>query len=195
VKIWSIPDGGLTETLREPIQTLTGHGKPVTLLAWSPTASNVLASVGKEPSVRIWDVQRGESKIAIGGFEGLVQDIAWSPDGSRLITADKAKSAKIHDPRSASIVAEWKPHGGSKPFKALFLGASNYVLTIGFTSSAKREFKIWDVSASLEKPTTALELDASAGTIMPFYDEDTRMLYLTGKVRRGGGGGCGGAGG
>ena len=27
------------------------------------------------------------------------------------------------------------------------------------------------------------ELDQASGVMIPFYDDDTRMLYLTGKVR------------
>ena len=73
VKVWSIPDGGLTESLKDPLVTLSGHGKPVTLLSWHPTAENVLASVGKDPCVKIWDVTSGANKLTLDGFGGLVQ--------------------------------------------------------------------------------------------------------------------------
>ena len=33
------------------------------------------------------------------------------------------------------------------------------------------------------RPLATYELDQAAGVMIPFYDEDTRMLYLTGKVR------------
>jgi WD40 repeat protein len=81
VKIWRIPDGGLTEPIKEATQTLSGHGKPVSLLQWNPVASNVLASVGKDPSVKIWDVESGVAKVTLEGFGGLVQDFAWNNTG------------------------------------------------------------------------------------------------------------------
>lgn len=183
IKIWNIPDGGLTESLKEPLQVLSGHSKPVSLLQWNPVASNVLASVGKEPSVRIWDVEKGAANVVLTGFEGLIQDISWNYNGTLLATSDKSKVARIYDARTGEIVHEWKPHTGGKPSKVVFLGDSSRVVTVGFTAQAKREFKIWDLSVDKEKPLTTHELDQSAGAMIPFYDDDTKILYITGKVR------------
>lgn len=182
IKIWSIPDGGLTESLKEPLQVLSGHSKPVSLLQWNPVASNVLASVGKEPSVRIWDVEKGTANVVLTGFEGLVQDISWNHNGTLLSTSDKSKVARIYDARTGEVVHEWRPHSGGKPSKVVFLGESNRILTVGFTAQAKREFKIWDLSVDTEKPLTTHELDQSAGALLPYYDDDTKILYITGKV-------------
>jgi len=181
VKIWLVPEGGLTETIKDPLQTLTGHGKPVSLLAWHPTASNVLASVGKEPSVRIWDVEKGTCMLKLEGFGGLVQDLSWNHNGSLLATSDKAKFLKVHDPRAGTVVTEWQPHAGGKPFRFCWLGSSGGLITVGFTAQSKRELKVWDPRGDVSKPLNATELDQAAGVIMPFYDEDTRMLYLAGK--------------
>ena len=113
VKVWSIPEGGLTESLKDPMVTLNGHGKPVTLLAWHPVAENVLASVGKDPSVRLWDVSTGAAKVTLDGFGGLVQDIAWNNTGSLLATSDKAKSAKVGVVRF--IIANFNWRWGCSP--------------------------------------------------------------------------------
>jgi hypothetical protein len=34
----------------------------------------------------------------------------------------------------------------------------------------------------INKPIKTLQLDTSSGVVMPFYDNDTKMLYLAGKV-------------
>ena len=47
VKVWQIPDGGITETLREPSVDLAGHQRRVGQVAWHPSALNVLLSAGK----------------------------------------------------------------------------------------------------------------------------------------------------
>ena len=49
--------------MKDPVVTLSGHGKPVSLLNWHPTAEGVLASAGKDPSVRVWDVAAGATKV------------------------------------------------------------------------------------------------------------------------------------
>lgn len=46
LQVWEIPDGGLVLPLREPVVTLEGHTKRVGIVAWHPTAQNVLLSAG-----------------------------------------------------------------------------------------------------------------------------------------------------
>lgn len=46
VKVWQIPDGGLTENLTEPVADLVAHQRRVGLVVWHPTAQNVLLSGG-----------------------------------------------------------------------------------------------------------------------------------------------------
>jgi coronin-1B/1C/6 len=43
-----------------------------------------------------------------------------------------------------------------------------------------RQFKIWD-QRNLSKEVKKVDVDQGAGTIMPFYDPDTSVLYLAGK--------------
>lgn len=52
LQVWEIPDGGLTLPLREPVVTLEGHTKRVGIVAWHPTAQNVLLSAGAEGETR-----------------------------------------------------------------------------------------------------------------------------------------------
>ena len=47
VKIWQIPDGGITETLRESTVDLAAHQRRVGQVLWHPSALNVLLSAGK----------------------------------------------------------------------------------------------------------------------------------------------------
>ena len=47
LKVWQIPDGGLTSPMTEAIVTLEGHSKRVGILAWHPTAFNILLTAGK----------------------------------------------------------------------------------------------------------------------------------------------------
>lgn len=46
LKVWQIPDGGLTGPMTEPVVTLEGHSKRVGILAWHPTAFNILLTAG-----------------------------------------------------------------------------------------------------------------------------------------------------
>lgn len=46
VKVWQIPDGGLTETMRQPSADLLAHQRRVGQVVWHPSAQNVLLSAG-----------------------------------------------------------------------------------------------------------------------------------------------------
>lgn len=46
-QVWQIPESGLTLSLTEPVVILEGHSKRVGIVAWHPTARNVLLSAGR----------------------------------------------------------------------------------------------------------------------------------------------------
>lgn len=45
----------------------------------------------------------------------------------------------------------------------------------------EREFAIWD-SRDLAKPLKRETLDSSTGVVTPVFDNDTKILFLAGKV-------------
>nr|XP_054750601.1 coronin-2B-like [Lytechinus pictus] len=53
VRIWQIPDGGLTENLEKPVITLNGHIRRCSAIEWHPTAKNILASAGYDKMVGV----------------------------------------------------------------------------------------------------------------------------------------------
>src|SRR3546814_12622621 len=72
---------------------------------------------------------------------------------------------------------------GVKGGRATYCGKHDVILTVGFGKSAQREYSIWDpknMSEPLLAPTT---IDNSSGVLAPFYDEDSDIVFLAGKVR------------
>jgi len=47
VKIWQIPEDGLTMNLEDPVADLVAHQRRVGLVVWHPTAQNILLSGGR----------------------------------------------------------------------------------------------------------------------------------------------------
>jgi coronin-1B/1C/6 len=179
-KIWGIPsEDGLTENLTDPLVDLNSHMKKVTFTQFHPCANNVLATGSADHTVKLWDIDAGEEKQTLQCIDNL-QDMQWSYTGDRIAVSCKDKSMRIFDPRTEEAVQTCKPHEGSKCFKTCWLGQSNNIATVGFTRQSKRQFMIWD-SRDLSKAIHTESLDQSAGVIMPFYDEDSHVLYLAGK--------------
>ena len=180
VKLWGIPPGGLTETLTEPLVDLRGHGRKVTLLRFHPTASNVLASVSADMLCKVWDVEKQGEVASTDAHTSLIQDVQWNADGSLLGTSCKDKVVRLFDPRGSSVATELKAaHEGSKSVKLAFL-QDGLLATVGFTRQSQRQIKIWDAREP-SKELALVSLDQAAGVLLPFFDPDTKMLYLCGK--------------
>lgn len=181
VKVWGIPDGGLTENLTSPLVDMRGHNRKVTFLKFHPTASNVLASVSADHTVKLWDIEKGSEMNTLTGHPELIQDIVWDYEGNNYATSCKDKTIRFCDARGASVTSSIvTAHEGAKSTKITYLGPQNLLLTVGFTKQSMRQFKIWD-PRNLSQELKKVDIDQAAGVIMPFYDPDTSLLFLAGK--------------
>ena len=181
-KVWGIPsEDGLTENLTDPLVDLNSHMKKVIFTKFHPTAANVLATASADHTVKFWDIESGQEKQTLEGHTQTLQDVVYNYNGSQLATSCKDKKMRIFDPRTNAIVQENQPHEGSKCFKLVFQGKGTNIITVGFTRQSKRQFKIWDSRNLGDKPIHTESIDQSAGVILPYFDEDTNVLYLAGK--------------
>ncbi|CAG7835248.1 unnamed protein product [Allacma fusca] len=180
VKVWYIPDGGLQSNLTDWLVELTGHKRRVGFIEWHPTAENILASVGFDYLVVIWHVIKGEIVNVIDCHPDIIYSISFNRDGSLLATTCKDKKLRIIDPRTGKVVNENHCHEGTKATKVVYLGDTERVITTGFSRYSDRQFAVWD-QRNLSKPLTLVEIDSSSGILFPYYDHDTKMLYLAGK--------------
>jgi len=179
-KIWNIPAEGFKGHMTEPVQTLKGHKRKVGNVKWNPITQNVLATAAQDYEVVIWDVETGQQKLKTEGHTAIIQSLDWNYNGSLLVSNAKDKSARIVDPRQQTVVHTVESHVGVKGGRALWLGKHDLFLTVGFGKNAMREFKIFDLK-NMSTEVTVQQLDNSAGIIMPFYDEDSDLLWLAGK--------------
>lgn len=181
VKIWSIPDE-MTANVTDPIVDLHGHSRKVTFVKFHPTANNVLASVSGDYTVKLWDIEKGSEINTLNNVHTeLIQDFDWDYEGTNYATSCKDKHIRLIDARSASVTNKIDTaHEGAKSIKLTYMGSTGLLLTCGFTKQSMRQFKIWD-PRNLETHVKQVDIDQAAGVIMPFYDNDTGLLYLVGK--------------
>eukprot|EP00300_Choanocystis_sp_HF-7_P025312 c27088_g1_i1.p1 GENE.c27088_g1_i1~~c27088_g1_i1.p1 ORF type:complete len:438 (-),score=60.96 c27088_g1_i1:28-1341(-) len=179
VLVWQIPDE-IKTTQTTPAARLSGHQKKSGIVLWHPTASNILASTSADQTVKIWDVETSQCKFDIGEHGDQVQSITWNYDGSMCATTCKDKMGRLIDPRSQAVVATTEVHYGAKGSRIQWLGNKERIFTNGFSKTSEREFKIWD-PRNLSEALVTNSIDNAAGMLMPFYDEDTGVMYLAGK--------------
>ncbi|CAF0911838.1 unnamed protein product [Didymodactylos carnosus] len=157
VKVWYIPDGGLRSDMYQWKVDLHGHQRRVDYIEWHPTAQNLILSAGLDH-----------------------QSITWNKNGSLFATTCKDKRIRVIEARSGRVVTEGIGHQGPKTSKIVFLGDMKRLLSTGFGKTFERQIGIWNAS-DLSKPLLMETVDFSAGALIPFYDHDTRTVYLAGK--------------
>jgi len=179
-KIWAIPEGGLKENMTTPVQNLSGHKKKVGTLNFHPTANNVLATSSADTTVKIWDIETGQVRNEVGGHPDIIQSSSWDYNGTLYATASKDKKVRMLDPRANSIIGEIEAHPGVKGMRLAFLGQRDKLFTMGFSKTSERQYSLWDPK-SLKEPLKTENIDTSSGILMPFFDNDTSILFLAGK--------------
>jgi WD40 repeat protein len=180
VKVWFIPDGGLTEAATEAAQVLQGHKRKVGTIDFHPSASNVLATSSTDFTVKLWDIEKGSELFNISSHADIVQSVAWNFDGSLIATTCKDKKIRIFDPRTDTVASEVDGHQGVKGSRACWLGRSNRLFTTGFGKTSERQYMIFD-SNDMANPLVSTTIDNASGLLMPFFDADTNVLFLAGK--------------
>ncbi|ESO08845.1 hypothetical protein HELRODRAFT_74052 [Helobdella robusta] len=176
VKIWQIPEGGLTANMEEPIVDLVAHQRRVGLVVWHPTAQNILLSGGSDNKVYIWNIGTGDI-VSETSFPEVPLSAFWSWDGGKYVASCKDKKVRIVDPRTGNVLKENVCHEGTKPTQVAYL-KNNTILTTGFSKMSERQCSLWDENL---KNITTLEIDTSNGVMFIFYDPDTSMVYICGK--------------
>ncbi|KAK2713928.1 coronin-2B-like isoform X3 [Artemia franciscana] len=180
IKIWYIPDNGLNANLKDWLVDLHGHRRRVAYLEWHPTAENILASAGLDHLIIIWNISHGEAVTVIDSHHDVIYSMSFNREGNLLATTCKDKKLRILDPRSGKTVSEGSCHVGSRATKVLYLGDSGQLFTTGFSRNSNREYALWS-QQNLNEPLRRETIDSSSGVLFPFYDHDTRMIYVAGK--------------
>ncbi|BFZ60390.1 Coronin-like protein crn1 [Saitoella coloradoensis] len=182
--LWTIPDNfSLFNEEQEdvtPISKLSGHSRKVGHVQFHPTADNVLSSTSGDYTVKLWDISTGQDKVTLKHAD-IIQSLSWNRQGTLMVTTSRDKKIRIWDPRSPDAVKVSNGHEGAKTSRAVWLGDTDRIATTGFSKRSDRQLALWDTN-DMFKPIGGFQvLDTSSGVLMPFYDQDTKVLYLAGK--------------
>jgi WD40 repeat protein len=125
----------------KPLYQLAGHGFGTTEIAWQPAGTNrnagvLLASVGQDSQVRLWDAASGRQVQALdGGAKWAEKKVLWHPSGQWLATAtgkiarvwavtgDRAELIRELPPQASTVTdIKWRP--GTNHLTLLAYGAA-----------------------------------------------------------------------
>jgi len=180
VKVWNIPEGGLTEDMTEAAVVFKGHQRKVTIVEWHPTANGILFSASADLTIRSWNVNAGEQIRQYEAWTDTIYGISFNYDGSQFATTSKDKKVRVFNTADGAVTAEGAGHEGTKASRVVWLGEADAFITSGFSRQSDRQLRVWDAK-DLSKEKFNINIDTSSGIMMPFYDEDSKMVYLAGK--------------
>ncbi|CAH0770610.1 unnamed protein product [Bemisia tabaci] len=183
VKLWTIPDNGLTENLSNA-QCMLNHGhRRVENVTFHPVCDALLTTTSVS-SLFLWDLVEQKKVFSYNDHGDVVQSLSWKQDGQLLVTSCKDKQLRVIDPRcnsaNGAVTHSCISHHGIKDSRVVWLGNMNRILTTGFNSSRQREIIMRDLRV-MNQPEKTLCLDSSTGILIPLFDPDTNMLFLAGK--------------
>lgn len=106
IKVWHIPEDGLSMDLDEHLVDLRGHSRKVNIIRWHPCAEGVIASAGYDNEVRIWDiVDDREAATILKGHPDTIFSLSFNYNGSLLASTCKDKKIRVIDPRAGRLAA------------------------------------------------------------------------------------------
>jgi WD40 repeat protein len=79
IQLWNVPANREPEELGHRVE------RPVRAIAWSPD-ERLLATGHNDGTVWLWGPDANDEPIALGRHRRDVYDVAWSPDGSRVVS-------------------------------------------------------------------------------------------------------------
>ncbi len=139
-----------------------------------------MATSSADSTVRVWDISNQKCVQTFDDIQSTTTGLEWSFNGSLLGILTKEKILNIFDPRKEGSVLKTTTHEGARPQKLAWLGNSQHIFTAGFSKTSEREYAVWD-TRDLSAPLIKKRLDDYAGIPFPYFDEDSRVLFIAGK--------------
>jgi coronin-1B/1C/6 len=171
---------GMKVAITKPDVLMKGHAKKVALVQFNPTANSILASGSFDRSVKIWNIETAECVHTFNDMKDNVYSLEWNADGSQLAVTGKDRKLRIFDPRVADEAACVNAFEGTKSSKCFWISNLGWIGAVGFSKGARRQLRMWDLK-DLSKPVFSTDIDQVASVLMPHYDNDIGVLYMSGK--------------
>src|SRR5262245_43251104 len=103
-------------------RSFTGHTDGVNILVVSPDGKRIVsasAQQGGEHAARVWEVATGKEVFQLKGHTGSILGLAWSKDGTRILTGSADGSLILWDARTGTALKKLSGNAGGVYYVAL----------------------------------------------------------------------------
>ena len=188
IKVWDLASKKATATLeKNPTDVKTAIFSPDGKLAVSTTGAWNKKAKKWEGEIRFWDIKNSKVSKTVKGHGDVIEAIAFSPDGNKLITAGKDQTAIIWDVKTGKALQTLKGHKGIIHDVAFNKDGSKVA-----TASADKTVKIWNVADGKEvglikdhkRDVTSVAFTDDGKIITGSLDETVKVSGADGKEIR-----------
>jgi WD40 repeat protein len=157
-------------------RSFVGHADGVNILAVSPDGKRLVsasAQAGGEHAARVWDLVTGQELFQLEGHKGSILGLAWSRDGSRILTGSADGSLILWDARTG------------KPLKTVPAAHQGVVYYVALTPDGKKAVscgeektvRVWDLATGKESASNS---DNGSGVRGVSVSPDGKWFATTG---------------
>lgn len=181
VKLWKVKEDGLTEPTNTPDKELTAHLDKIYFIRYHPLAKDVFLTASYDMTIKIWDLSTMKEKLTMKGHTDQIFDYAWSPCGTFGATVCRDGKLRVYNPRkSENPIREGIGPVGTRGARIIWTIEGQYLVVTGFDKVSERQISVYHFQ-NLSTPLNTVSLDVSPAILIPFYDEDSSTLFVTGK--------------
>lgn len=144
VYLWRVPpptDGAAVAMDVEPICAWGGHVGTLFSAAFSPDGA-LLATGGSDMTIRLWDVESGETLQILRGHSDRIYAVAFSPDGTLLASSGVDATIRIWDVESGELRRVLEGH--ADVVRSVAFSPDGTLLASG---SYDELVRLWDVAS------------------------------------------------
>ncbi len=110
-------------------------------VCFSPDCGRVLYTIGNESLIHLWDARGNREIASLKGHEGEILFIAFSPDGSRIVSSAADRTARVWDGTTGRPLNVLRGH--TRPIDSMTFSDDGTRMS---SFSRKQEVRVWDLA-------------------------------------------------
>ncbi|KAI1725273.1 type of WD40 repeat domain-containing protein [Ditylenchus destructor] len=161
-----------------------GNGKKITCLRYNPVAKGIICVGLANGVMAVWNLLEEKCILEIPAHTSGVLSLAWSTDGKRVATVGRDFMLRIFEPQDGidCCVSEKKVLESSRGARVCFVCQDELLLLTSFSKTSSRQCSLYQLDG-LNLLHNEI-IDVGTSMIVPHFDYDTSVLFLTGKGDR-----------
>jgi WD40 repeat protein len=153
---------------------LRGHNYPVLSVAYHPDGST-MASGGDDRTIRIWNVNTGQTLKVLRGHTDSISCLVFSEDGQLLATGSNDRTIRLWSAKTGMFLREMCGRYDQAVYSISF-SADSLMLARG---TQNRDIKIWEVNTAREMISLVPSDDYDPHwNICTLFSPDSRYLAV-----------------